>query len=189
MRWQPYTIMPTDHVRYLQGMLLEAPPGPVLVAGSYQGGDVMAMMDVAPDRPYVVVDSFVGTGMPSKVDGNAHPAGSFSVGGKEAYAENFRKAGYTVPTLYAAYIDEHSIQTLDNDQYALIWIDLDHYAPTLAVIEGLWKCVVPGGLMLTHDFGWPSCPGIKAACDQSGLNWIDAGNTIAYVQKPLEPSK
>jgi hypothetical protein len=53
----------------------------------------------------------------------------------------------------------------------MIWLDLDHYTPTLACMKKFWPWLAPGGLMLTHDYGFERCPGIRRAADQISADW------------------
>jgi Macrocin-O-methyltransferase (TylF) len=181
-RWTPYTILGGHEIDHLREMLRLAVPGPVFVAGTFRGGDVMAMMDVSPDRRFVVVDSFRGVGDPIEaIDGSRHPRGDFNVGGVEAYLGCFDRAGYPRPEVFEMYIDPDSIRSIPALAYALAWLDLDHYEPTYACIRHLWPQLAPGGVIATHDHGNANCPGIARACLGSGLSWtVDPETSIAF---------
>jgi hypothetical protein len=175
-----------QEIEFLQRAVRTAPPGDVIVAGSFKGGDVMAMCEADPSRHFVVIDSFFGVADPSERDFDTpHVRGQFSVGGLDRYKQNFVDAGYPVPDeLHMMFIDAAALQRVPRRPAALVWLDLDHFQPTLDCMRHFWPWVVEGGIMMTHDYRWPHCPGVEQAVKETGWDWrCDGGMTIAYLRK------
>lgn len=181
-----YTIVVQEEIDYLCQTVAAAPLGDVVVAGTYRGGDVMAIMETNPDRRVVVMDSFQGLADASKGDEGefVHQAGDFNVGGMDAYLRNFAESGYALPhEIYPLWITPETLKAVTLRPISVLWLDLDHYLPTRACISYFWDSLVLGGKMLTHDYDWDPCQGVKRACDDSGLAWTLGKRTIAYAEK------
>jgi hypothetical protein len=186
-RWQNYTIVPANEIAYLQGFVRVAPPGDIVVCGSFRGGDVMALREAGPTRRFVVIDSFEGLPEPGPGDdGGVHQQGEFSAGGVLRYFMNFHDAGYPPPEeAYGCFITAESLREVRTRPTALLFLDLDLYQPTIDCIRYFWDSVVPGGRIFTHDYGWPHTPGIARAVAESGLAWSVGCATLAFTEKPV----
>ena len=55
---------------------------------------------------------------------------------------------------------------LENAGIALSHIDVDIYASVLDCCQFLYPRTVPGGFIIFDDYGFPSCPGARAAVDE-----------------------
>jgi hypothetical protein len=186
-RWRDYTLVRDEEIASLQDFLRIAPPGDVVVCGSFRGGDVMALWEADRMRRFVVVDSFEGLPMPGPGDaGGVHRPGEFSVGGVHRYFLNFAEAGYPPPEeAYGLFISAESLRAVRPRPTALVFLDLDLYQPTIDCIAYFWDMLVPGGRMFTHDYGWSDTPGIARAVAESRLDWFMACTTLAFAEKPL----
>lgn len=51
-------------------------------------------------------------------------------------------------------------------RFSLVYLDLDLYEPTLAVLEQLWDRIVPGGVVVFDEYGLPEFPGESRAVDE-----------------------
>ena len=58
-----------------------------------------------------------------------------------------------------------SFQGYENIKLRFVHVDLDLYLPTKAALETLWPCLVPGGVMIVHDYACSLFPGVKKAVD------------------------
>lgn len=73
-----------------------------------------------------------------------------------------------------------------------VHLDLDLYAPTKAALEFFWPRLVPGGVLLFHDYGCSLFPGVKKAADEFlkplGITPIPLCDKVisAVVVKPLD---
>ena len=74
--------------------------------------------------------------------------------------------------------------------WRFVHVDLDLYAPIKAALEQSWEQVVPGGVVLVHDYGCYGFPGARTAvdefCAQIGVapielvdRWSSAANSKA----------
>lgn len=59
-----------------------------------------------------------------------------------------------------------SFAGLEDFQWRFAHIDFDLYEPTKQAMLRLWPALVPGGVMLVHDYGCLGFPGIKVAVDE-----------------------
>lgn len=190
-RVQKYTSLFPPEIEFLTNAVKEAPKGDVVVAGTYKGGDVMSMMLQDPSRDYHVIDSFEGLTNPVKEDivESDDPelstmiAGEFSCGGINKYLDNFKEAKIMAPTVYKMFITEDSIKNILPEKIAVLWLDLDHYAPTKICLEYFDKFLVEGAIIGCHDYGFVRCPGVKPACDKYSDKWSHAAGGIFYIRK------
>ena len=70
-----------------------------------------------------------------------------------------------------------SYQGLEGIRWRFVHVDLDLYAPIKAVLDRVWDQVVPGGIVLIHDYGCYGFPGARKAvdefCDSIGIAPIE----------------
>ena len=169
-----YSLLPDDDLRVLAAAARETPAaGQILVAGTYQGGDVMWLRQHDPHhRRIMVIDSFAGLAPPTQEDrGTGHGESEFSQD-RAGYLRNFVKAGFKPPDeIHEMYITDGTLAGIDYRPLSLVWLDLDHYQPTLDCLNRFVSWLLPGGVALTHDLDWASCPGIRRACDRFGGHW------------------
>ena len=59
-----------------------------------------------------------------------------------------------------------SFQGFEGLKLCFVHIDMDLYLPTKAALETLWPRLVPGGVMVLHDYGCTLFPGVKKAVDE-----------------------
>ena len=168
-----YTSLTPYEINHLVNTVHSAPEGKIVIAGTYLGGDVMSTILTSPEREYHVIDSFEGLTDPEPEDMCSNPclAGEFNAGGLEKWKSNFIKEGFELPHTYQMFIDEQSIQSVNIDNIAVLWLDLDHYIPTKSCLDRFYNNVVEGGKILTHDYDFFKCPGVRKACDPYSKNW------------------
>ena len=176
-----YTALTELEINTLIEISTIAPPGNAVCAGSWNGGDVMAMSLAFPSREYHVIDSFQGLAAPvnkdAAIEGSAKQ-GEFNIGGVQRYMQNFEEARICLPHLHELYIDETTIAAVGIDNIALLWMDVDHYTPTKACLVHFGEKMERGGIIMTHDYGFIRCPGVKIACDEYSQNWKYFGGGI-----------
>jgi hypothetical protein len=59
-----------------------------------------------------------------------------------------------------------SFKGLEHLRWRLVHIDLDLYQPIKTALETLWEPLLPGGLMLVHDYGCYGFPAARTAVDE-----------------------
>ena len=141
-----YTALVSSEIECLVKNINKAPKGIVVCAGTWRGGDLMAMIAAQPDRYFVVIDSFQGLTEPSTEDlGGDEFAqeGMFDIEGKENYIQNFVERDTRLPNeIHKMWITDDTIQTIKTQPIAMLWLDLDHYKPTLACLQHFKKDIV-----------------------------------------------
>lgn len=190
-RVEKYTALFKPEIDFLTNIVEIAPEGNVVVAGTYKGGDVMAMMLQDPTREYNVIDSFQGLADPEEEDivhevnntDSTMIAGEFSCGGHESYLENFKEAKIIAPNTYPMFITEKSIKEVKPNKIAVLWLDLDHYKPTKVCLKYFDQFLVSGAIIGCHDYDFVRCPGIKQACDDYSNKWVHGAGGIYYMEK------
>lgn len=141
-------------------------PGDVWECGVYKGGTaaMMAAMlqEHCPTKRLYLFDTF--GGMPeTDAEKDWHKEGDFSdtsldsvaafVGHKELCV--FRKG--IIPSTFAG---------LEAAQIAFAHIDVDIYKSILDSLAFIWPRLSLGGFIVFDDYGFPACPGARAAVDE-----------------------
>ena len=191
-----YSALTSEELSYLCSVVKIPSRGPVVVAGSWKGGDVMAMLSYSPIRDYHVVDSFRGLTNPSPEDecGDQMVKGEFDAEGPEDYIQNFKNAGFDAGYLkyvhmHEMFITEESVKEVDIKDIAILWLDLDHYLPTKACLDHFGSSMASDGIILCHDYGFFRRPGIKKACDEFAIGWTPAvGGIFKLLDIPRDAS-
>ena len=177
-----YTALHDIEINCLVKNLDKAPKGIIVCAGTWRGGDLMAMISAQPNRYFIVVDSFKGLYTPNNKDYGEHglaKEGMFNIKGKDNYIKNFKKQNIRLPDeIHEMWITEETIKTITTLPIALLWLDLDHYAPTKACLNHFGKNMVKNGIVLVHDYKLPVTPGVKKACDENHHSWIQQASGI-----------
>jgi hypothetical protein len=170
-----YTALHDTEIEYLVECASKAPPGVIVCAGTWRGGDLMAMIKACPDRYFIVIDSFRGLASPKKQDINkdGHATeGMFDIQGKKNYIKNFTEQGIRIPDeIHEMWITESNIESITTSPIAMLWLDLDHYTPTDACLKHFSKNIVDDGIILVHDYALSITPGVKQACDKYFSKW------------------
>ncbi|MDL2217829.1 class I SAM-dependent methyltransferase [Christensenellaceae bacterium OttesenSCG-928-M15] len=158
-----------EHVRYdfvkkMCDLMTHDIQGNVAECGVFRGGFACRLNQLFYDRKLYLFDTFEGfteTDILANVESGfpRHGIGHFSgtsvelVMAKMPYPDNvIIKKGW-VPDTFAG-ID---------DRFCFVNLDMDLYPPMLAAIQFFYERMVPGGVMLLHDYYDRQHPGIKIA--------------------------
>jgi O-methyltransferase len=157
-------MLPGTPIAYLIHFITQTPPGWIVAAGVYQGGDVMALRQAFPSRPLAVIDSFCGLNDPGRNDSPTAIKGVFDAKGIDTWLRNWREVGVRIPdSITVGHIDPTSLPDISP---SFLWLDLDHYQPTIDCLRWFAPKMVKGGIIVTDDYGFEGCPGIKIACQE-----------------------
>jgi hypothetical protein len=193
--WRKYSMLTDDELDFLfkECSRDDFPEGDVLMAGVYQGGDVIevnrSLFYGDHDRNIIVLDSFQGLAAPRGEDLHSDdPAkeGECDCGGIDVFLSNIASFNVKNVSVFKMWIDEKALEIIEKRPLSFIWLDVDHYAPTLAMMNKFWSWLTPGGRMVSHDFDYHRCPGIKAAADKFGGDWKKIVGGIFGIQKIME---
>lgn len=87
-----------------------------------------------------------------------------------------------------------SFKGLEGLRWRFVHIDFDLYQPIRTAIETLWEPLLPGGVMMIHDYGCYGFPAARKAvdemCEKLGVLPIELPDrwSTAIIRKPLRPN-
>lgn len=165
----PRTLVSADRCYVLWTLLRQALKlsGDIWECGVYKGGTAAMMAAVLRDSPLagkklLLFDTF--QGMP-ETDSlrDLHRKGDFDDTSAEAVRAYVGADDFCI--LRPGFIPE-TFQGLESATIALAHIDLDIYKSILDCLNFVWPRLTVGGFLIFDDYGFPSCPGARAAVDE-----------------------
>lgn len=136
--------------------------GELAECGVYKGGTAKILAELVPDRPLHLFDTFAG--MPETDPAlDFHKKGDFADTDIESVRQYLadHKNVTCVPGLIPG-----SLDVIRDRTFSFVHIDLDLYSSIKSACEFFYPRVQPGGTLLFDDYGFPSCPGARAAVDE-----------------------
>lgn len=140
--------------------LIKGIPGELAEIGVYNGDSFVHLVRIGKEqqRKVYAFDSFVGMGDPGPYDGDQYPAGRFNVGGVEGFQKIMVERFGVDPTDYhclegfipdclGKFIERHP-----RCWFALAFLDVDHYEPTLEALRWLEYRIYPTGFLVLDDY-------------------------------------
>jgi len=119
------------------------------------------------ERTYHLFDAFEGLPEPTEDDRLADGSVRWTEGDlstEEAVArENL--SGFSNVSFHVGWIPQ-TLTAVAGGSFALVHIDVDLHAPTRDSLEFFWPLVVPGGMVVSDDYGSRKCPGARKAFDE-----------------------
>jgi O-methyltransferase len=139
-------------------------PGAIAELGVYKGSSAKIIHHLAPDRDLYLFDTF--DGFPeshARRDPGAIAAGGYAYGFDEVRRfigdhPNIRYCKGTFP--------ETATMAPADVKFAMVHLDCDLYVPTKAALEFFYPRLVPGGLLILHDYYSGCWPGVPRAVDE-----------------------
>jgi hypothetical protein len=180
-----YTMIEAEGLEVLLSQVAKAPDGVIVVAGTAHGGDIMAIRRrfPTPPRHIIAIDSFSGVAEPVEIDGPEAPkAGAHNNGGLDQYLANFKEAGVDPPDeIFKMWITDSTLKQVGKRDVAMLFMDLDHYTPVMACLKYFHPMMLPGGRIITHDYGFRLTKGVKKACQEFAPDrWKQARGFAVY---------
>ena len=127
--------------------------GDVAEVGAFEGGNVLLALQSAVwprDRKYYMLDSFEGFPHLSAADPGDFGRGDYRP--ERALEELLIPFNlYPEAKVIKGFVPD-TFARLPDSQYALVFYDCDLYQPALDTFEYFWKRMVPGGIVLVHDY-------------------------------------
>lgn len=147
----------------LQSLLME---GDVWECGVYKGGTAAMMAailkDKMPSRKLYLFDSF--EGMPETDSSrDVHKKGDFADTSAESVAAF---VGCSEQCVIRKGFIPSTFSGLESNIISFAHIDVDIYQSVLDAVSFVWPRLSRGGFIVFDDYGWPSCPGARAAVDE-----------------------
>ncbi len=123
-------------------------PGAIAEVGVYQGASAKIICEVKGDKPLHLFDTFAGLPKASEHDRGIHKEGQYtcSLEDVQAYLKDYSNLHF-----YKGLFPDSAIDVSD-DRFCLAHFDVDLYEGTKACLEYFYPRMVPGGIMITHDF-------------------------------------
>lgn len=144
--------------------LVESLPGDTAECGVYQGAASWLICDKfkGTDKTHFIFDSFEGLSAPSTVDGDYWREGDFR---SDEEVLKARFSAFPKLRVCKGWIPD-SFSAAAERSFCFVHIDVDLYQPTLDAIEFFYPRLVRGGIILSDDYGFTTCPGARRAFDE-----------------------
>ena len=135
--------------------------------GVFRGGTALLAAEVLRDardlRPLHLFDSFEGMPITSKDEPFAK--GDFAQTSEAAVRALVSPTGATV-NFHVGYIPD-TFEGVDIPDLAFAHVDVDLYQSVLDCVAFVYPRLVPGGILIFDDYGFPSCTRAREATDQA----------------------
>ncbi len=125
--------------------------------GTYQGGSARMICEAKGDRPLHVFDTFEGLPAPASQDGLVHRERQYACSLQSV--QNYLSAYENVSFYKGRFPDTSG--PIENLRFSFAHFDVDLYEGTLACLKFFYPRMLPGGIMLSHDYSILS--GVRAA--------------------------
>lgn len=146
------------HVKRTAGL-----EGDVAEFGVYRGGGAKLLQACKGGSPLHLFDTF--GGMPDIVAPiDRHVAGDFADTSAEA-VRGYLGADDTV-RLHCGIFPGSAAELPPDLRFRFVHLDVDLYQSTLDGLRWFHPRLVPGGVLISHDFNSISCPGVRAAFEE-----------------------
>jgi O-methyltransferase len=135
-------------------------PGAMAEVGVYAGSSAKLICEAKGDKVLHLFDTFTGLPESTPEDRAVHRPGQYasSLESVERYL-----AGYENVHFHPGLFPE-STTTVPEDSYCFVHFDVDLYASTLDCLQYFYPRMIPGGIILSHDYGLLA--GVQQAFDE-----------------------
>jgi O-methyltransferase len=135
-------------------------PGEMAEVGVFQGASAKLICEAKGDKPLHLFDTFEGLPKAAEQDGVVHSEKQYacSLESVQAYLQ-----GYNHVQFYKGRFPDLA-GPLENTKFSFVHFDVDLYESTLACLEFFYPRMIPGGVMLSHDYSMLS--GVRKAVDE-----------------------
>lgn len=126
-----------------------ARPGDFAEVGVYKGASAKLICEVKGDKLLRLFDTFAGLPESSEADRGVHRVGQYtcSLESVQSYLKPYKNVEYHVG------IFPDSARDVPESTYAFAHFDVDLYKGTRSCLEYFYPRMVPGGILLSHDYG------------------------------------
>lgn len=185
-----HTLLDTDRLMVIKEMVLATSLMiyPMAEIGIFKGGASRYIASLDMRRKLYACDTF--EGLPERTDGiDQHQVGDFTVSYEEVfnylcYEPNIRliKGRFPDPVIH-----EEMYLT---KWFSFVHLDVDQYDSTLQCLKFFYPKMVQGGVIVSDDYNWSQCPGVKKAFDEFFRDKkepvVDTECYSAFVVKEIE---
>jgi len=123
-------------------------PGAIAEVGVFQGASAKIICELKGDKPLHLFDTFEGLPEASEHDRGIHKLGQYtcSLESVQDYLKDYKNLHY-----YKGIFPDSAVNVSD-DRFCMAHFDVDLYEGTKACLEYFYPRMVPGGIMVTHDY-------------------------------------
>jgi O-methyltransferase len=123
-------------------------PGALAEVGVFQGASAKLICEAKGDRELHLFDTFAGLPSSSDSDRGVHRENQYhcSLESVQKYLNGYR-AVHFYPGLFP-----DSAQNLPERKFSFVHLDVDLYQSTLSCLEYFYPRLLPGGVILSHDY-------------------------------------
>lgn len=165
-RFEPGNTASAERKFFLRSLLslVDSLPGDTAECGAYRGASSWLICDQLKEtgKTHFIFDSFEGLSTPSHVDGEYWSKGDLC-SGEEMLKEHL--SAFNNVKVCKGWIPQ-SFNDAAERSFCFVHIDVDLYQPTLDSIKFFYPRVVEGGIILSDDYGFNTCPGARMAFDE-----------------------
>lgn len=124
-------------------------PGAFAEVGVYQGTTAKLICEVKGTKPLLLFDTYEGLPKDSAKDAGVHRVSDYacSLEKVQTYLKDYDGLSWHKGLF------PDSTHDVPEQKYAFVHFDVDLYEGTLACLEYFYPRMVPGGVLLSHDFG------------------------------------
>jgi hypothetical protein len=138
--------------------------GSMAEVGVYRGGTARLIRDADPSRPLHLFDTFEGTPEPAENDTALH-WGGLRKGQLACSLENVRDyLGDCDQVYFHKGLFPATGDAVKDKRFSFVHVDVNLYSSTRAVLEFFYSRLLPGGILVSHDFAM--CRGVRAAIEE-----------------------
>lgn len=152
-------------------------PGDVAELGVFRGASAKVIAEVKGKKSLYLFDTFAGLPEIDQANDLTAKSTAFTHGSRESLALNkgkFSAEFEDVRHYLSAYenvqfrvgIFPNTVTDLEDRRFSFVHLDADIYSSTVAGLEFFYPRLSPGGILISHDYGTVSCPGVKKAFDE-----------------------
>lgn len=166
---RPHTLVSPERAWMLLHLMRHALalPGDFAEFGVFRGGTALLAAEILRDardaRALHLFDSFAG--MPVTSDGEPFSQGDFGRTSEAAVRALVAPTGANA-RFHAGFIPD-TFQGVEIPRLAFAHVDVDLYQSVLDSIEFVYPRLVPGGILIFDDYGFPSCTRAREATDRA----------------------
>ena len=148
----------------VESLMERAVPGAIAELGVYKGATAKILNMLAPERSVYLFDTFSGF---DERDVKNDPSGTRPGRFNGSLDEVKQFVGTDAQVHYCKGVFPDTVSMVPNDErFALVHLDCDLYEPTKAACEFFYKRLLPGGLLILHDYYSGCWPGVRQAVDE-----------------------
>jgi O-methyltransferase len=135
--------------------------GSMAEVGVYRGASARLIREADRARPFHLFDTFEGLPETSEAD-RAPLAGQFQKGSFACSIEDVKSyLGQSDDLFYHKGLFPESAKSLGAERFSFVHSDVDIYESTKSVLEFFYPRMLPGGVIISHDFAW--APNVQRA--------------------------